>query len=197
MRARLTFALLLLVVVVSVSAQQPATNTAKRPKSGPAPTLVPTGLPTPSAAQAATIAEVIAFEKEMEAAVVRGDVKFLDRALASDFIFTHGDGWIEGGAPLKVDTKKSWLEYVAKEPKPYVYRELDHVQVELHADLALTIGRYFYLPRTNNPAPTTSHQYVWFERVYQKQNGEWKHLSHRTTKGPVREDDDPKVASAK
>ena len=41
--------------------------------------------------------------------------------------------------------------------------------------------------QSNNPQP--GHLYVWFERVYQKQNGEWKHLSHRTVKGPVREDD--------
>jgi hypothetical protein len=26
-------------------------------------------------------------------------------------------------------------------PPPYIYRELDHVQVELHRDIALTIGR--------------------------------------------------------
>jgi hypothetical protein len=43
------------------------------------------------------------------------------------------------------------------------------------------------LPQSNNPQP--GHLYVWFERVYQKQNGEWKHLSHKTVKGPVREDD--------
>jgi ketosteroid isomerase-like protein len=133
----------------------------------------------------------------MEAAVVRGDVAFLDRALSKDFIFTHGDGWTSGGAPLKVDTKTTWLEYVKKQPLPYVYRELDSVQVELHGDIAITVGRYYYLPRTNNPAPTTSHLYVWFERVYQKQNGRWQHLSHRTVKGPVREDDATTVASAK
>jgi hypothetical protein len=117
--------------------------------------------------------------------------------LSEDFLFTHGDGWVEGGAPLKVDTKASWLEYVAKKPGPYVYRELDHVQVELHGDIALTIGRYLYLPRPNEPRPTTSHLYVWFERVYAKQNGEWKHVSHRTTKGPVREDDEPKTTAAR
>jgi hypothetical protein len=63
------------------------------------------------------------------------------------------------------------------------------VQVELHGDLALTIGRYYYLPRSASPRPATSHLYVWFERVYQKQNGRWQHLSHRTVKGPVREDE--------
>jgi len=197
MRTCLT-GLFLLALVGSTSAQQPAAeNTGRLPKTAPAPSPVPIGAPTPSAADRAKIAEVLAFEKAMEAAVVRGDVKFLDRALSPDFLFTHGDGWVEGGAPLKVDTKASWLEYVAKEPRPYIYRELDHVQVELHGDIALTIGRYLYLPRPNNPRPTTNHLYVWFERVYQKQNGEWKHLSHRTTKGPVREDDEPKLTSAK
>jgi hypothetical protein len=187
-----------LLVVCAVGAQQPAVPAGVRvPKTSQPASLVPIGIPAPSAADAAKIAEVLAFEKEMEAAVVRGDVKFLDKALSDDFIFTHGDGWVEGGAPLKVDTKASWLAYVAKQPRPYFYRELDHVQVELHGDIALTIGRYLYLPQSNNPQPSTSHLYVWFERVYQKQNGQWKHLSHRTTKGPVREEDDPKQASAK
>jgi hypothetical protein len=179
----------LLALVAAASAQQVADDAVHRPKTAAAPTPVPIGAPAPSDADRAKIAEVLAFEKQMEAAVVRGDVKFLDRALSPDFLFTHGDGWVDGGAPLKVDTKATWLEYVAKQPSPYIYRELDHVQVELHGDIALTIGRYLYLPRPNNPRPTTNHLYVWFERVYQRQNGEWKHLSHRTTKGPIREDD--------
>jgi hypothetical protein len=180
---------LVLVIAGAASAQQTAGST-RRPKTAPAPSLTPTGVPAPGAAGAATIAEVLAFEKEMEAAVVRGDVKFLDRALTPDFIFTHGDGWTTGGAPLKVDTKASWLAYVAKQPPPYIYRELDHVQVELHGNVALTIGRYLYLPNSNNPQAAKEHLYVWFERVYIKQNGEWKHASHRTVNGPVREADD-------
>jgi hypothetical protein len=179
----------LLALVATASAQQVVDDAVHRPKTAAAPTPVPIGAPVPSDADRAKIAEVLAFEKQMEAAVVRGDVTFLDRALSPDFLFTHGDGWVDGGAPLKVDTKATWLEYVAKQPSPYIYRELDHVQVELHGDIALTIGRYLYLPRPNSPHPTANHLYVWFERVYQKQNGEWKHLSHRTTKGPIREDD--------
>ena len=197
MRARLSL-VFSLSLVCSMSAQQPVSSDAvRRPKTSPAPSLVPIGAPAPTAADAAKIAEVLAFEKEMEAAVVRGDVKFLEKVLSDDFLFTHGDGWVDGGAPLKVDTKSTWLEYVAKQPSPYIYREPDKVQVELHGDIALTIGRYLYLPRPNSPRPTTTHLYVWFERVYVKQNGQWKHLSHRTTKGPVREDDEPKLTSAK
>jgi ketosteroid isomerase-like protein len=179
-----TCILLVVGFATAVAAQTPAVRV---PKTAPAPTLVPTGNPAPTAAEAAKIAEVLAFEKAMEAAVVRGDAKALDRMLAPDFIFTHGDGWTTGGAPLKVDTKASWLAYVVKQPPPYLYRELDHVQVELHGDIAITVGRYLYLPQSNSPQ--LGHLYVWFERVYQKQNGEWKHLSHKTVKGPVREDD--------
>jgi hypothetical protein len=175
---------LLVGAATALAAQTPAVRV---PNSVPAPTLVPTGNPTPTAADVVTIAEVLAFEREMEAAVVRGDAKALDRMLSPDFIFTHGDGWTTGGAPLKVDTKASWLAYVVKQPPPYLYRELDHVQVELHGDIAITVGRYLYLPQSNSPQ--AGHLYVWFERVYQKRNGEWKHLSHKTVKGPVRETD--------
>ena len=75
--------LFLLALVGSASAQQPAAeNTVRLPKTAPAPSPVPIGAPTPSAADSAKIAEVLAFEKAMEAAVVRGDVKFLDHALS-------------------------------------------------------------------------------------------------------------------
>jgi hypothetical protein len=178
MRTWLVF-LLVTILPSAVSAQQPQSAGAQDAVS-------------PS--DAAKIAEVIAFEKEMEAAVVRGDVKFLDRALSADFLFTHGDGWTAGGAPLRVDTKQTWLAYVSQQPSPYVYRELDSVQVELHGDIAITYGRYRYQPRQNSSSVNSGHLYVWFERVYAKRNGQWQHLSHRTVRGPVREEDSPKSA---
>src|SRR5262245_18824110 len=145
MRARFAFSIVFVLVVAgSLSAQQAKS------------TNVPPGVPTPSAADAATIAEVMAFEKQCDDAAVKGDVKFLERALGSDFIMTHGDGWTDGGEPLKVDTKATWLAWVGKQPAPYVYRNLDSVRVELHGDIAITVGRYRYLPRTNSP-PTGEH----------------------------------------
>jgi len=144
---------------------------------------------------AAKIAEVIAFEKEMEAAVLRGDSKFLERALSDDFLFTHGDAWTTGGPPLRLDTKQTWIAYVSQKPSPYVYRELDSVQVELHGDIAITYGRYRYQPSPNVSSGINSGRlYVWFERVYAKRNGQWQHLSHRTVRGPIREEDSPKTA---
>jgi hypothetical protein len=188
MRSWMIASVLVLSLAAFMSAQQ-APQSMWRPKTGPAPTIVPPGAPAPTPSEAERIAAVVAFEREMEAAVVRQDTAFLERALAPTFLFTHGDGWVDGGEPLKVDTKASWIEYVKRQPAPYVYRELDRIQVELHGDVAITMGRYFYLPRSDRP--TTSHLYVWFERVYVRQDGQWQHLSHRTLKGPVREPDGP------
>lgn len=130
----------------------------------------------------ATAREVLAFEKTMEQAVVRGDVKFLDRISASDFSFTHGDGWTTGGAPLRVENKAQWLAAVAKQP--YLSRDLDRVQVELHGDIAITYGMYrarYRAPQDPKRAEFT----VWFERVYAKRNGQWQYVSHRTVHGPT------------
>src|SRR5580704_14215107 len=86
------------------------------------------------ATAADTGAEVITFEKQMESAVVRGEVTFLDKICAPDFSFTHGDGWTTGGAPLRIENREQWLALVGK--APYVVRDLDPVQVELHGDVA-------------------------------------------------------------
>jgi len=200
MRARFAFTFVFLLLIGGLtSAQQPRSSTAvpsPRATSVPstsvpeaAATSVPPGVPAPSAADAVKIAEVIAFEKQCDDAAVKGDVAFLERALSSDFVMTHGDGWTTGGAPLKVDTKATWLAYVGQKPLPYVYRNLDSVRVELHGDVAITIGRYRYLPRTSAPNPASGHLYVWFERLYAKHGDQWQFLSHRTVKGPVREED--------
>jgi hypothetical protein len=203
MRVHLTLVFLLLAVC-SLSAQQssapsapprpvPRGGTAVPPGVGGA----PPGVPAPTAAQAATIAEVMGFEKQCDDAAVKGDAAFLERALSSDFIMTHGDGWITGGMPIKVDTKASWIAYISKQPLPYVYRNLDSIQVELHGDIAITLGRYRYQPRSNNPNPSNGHLYVWFERVYAKHDGRWQFISHRTVNGPNREADAPLSSSTK
>ena len=190
MRALLTF-LLLVMVVCSLSAQQPAAPAAGR---GGGPSSVPQGVggappgvPAPSPADAAKIKEVTAFEKACDDAATQGDVAFIQRAVSSDFIMTHGDGWTTGRLPIKVDTKETWVKSV--ERKPYAYRNLDSVQVELHGDIAITVGRYRMGNRSNSPTPTITRQYVWFERLYAKRNGEWQFLSHRTVNGPKRDED--------
>jgi ketosteroid isomerase-like protein len=129
----------------------------------------------------AAAAEVLAFEKELEAAVVRGDVAYVERVSAPDLSFTHGDRWTTGGKPLLVDDRAAFLKRV--ENKQYTVRDLDSVKVEMHGDIAITYGRYVAQNRTGDP--TKSWFSVWFERVYEKRDGRWLYISHRTVHGPT------------
>jgi hypothetical protein len=135
--------------------------------------------PPTSARDAA--AEVLAFERAIEDAVVRGDVRFVDAASAPTFTFTHGDGWTTGGAPIRVDRRADWLATVAR--APYASRVLDSVKTEAHGDVVITYGRY--VARFKNAEPGRRQFTVWFERVYAKRDGRWQYLSHRTVNGPI------------
>jgi len=127
--------------------------------------------------------EVLAFERDIEAAVVRGDVAFVDAASAPTFTFTHGDGWTTGGAPLRVDSRADWMATVAK--APYASRVLDSVRTEVHGDVVITYGRY--VGRFKEATPGRRQFTVWYERVYANRNGKWQYLSHRTVDGPIYE----------
>jgi len=135
---------------------------------------------SPVVAKPDAASEVLAFERAMEAAVVRGDVAYVDRVSAPDLTFTHGDGWTTGGQPLLVDDRASFLERVKN--KQYNARDLDSVKVEMHGDIAITYGRYVAQNRTGKP--DQSWFSVWFERVYVKRDGHWLYVSHRTVHGP-------------
>ena len=161
-----------LAAISSVAAQQPAAVAARHPGAAP------------NAAQDIA-ADVLAFEREIEAAVVRGDVGFVDAASAPTFTFTHGDGWTTGGAPLRVDSRADWLATVAK--APYASRLLDSVKTEVHGDVVITYGRY--VGRFKDAAPGRRQFTVWYQRVYAKRDGQWQYLSHRTVDGPIYEND--------
>ncbi len=124
--------------------------------------------------------EVLAFEKQVEAAVLGADVAFLDRVCASDFTYTHGDGWTTGGPILGVDTKSEWL---ASLPGRYALREVDSQHVEIHGDVAITMGRVRARTGATNAAQRAFS--FWYIRVYARRGGQWRYLSHRTVHGPV------------
>lgn len=147
--------------------------------------LSPTLKQAPSGVSATAVSpeaeEVLAFERSMEAAVVRGDVSYVDSVSSPDLTFTHGDAWTTGGKPLLVDDKKTFLQRVQN--KQYNARDLDSVKVEMHGDIAITYGRYVAQNRTARPEQSWFS--VWFERVYQKRDGHWLYVSHRTVHGPT------------
>ncbi len=127
--------------------------------------------------------EVLAFERQVEEAVLRADVAFLDRVCASDFTYTHGDGWTTGGPILGVDTKSEWLASLSGR---YAAREVDSQQVEIHGDVAITMGRVRARTGTANAVQRTFS--FWYVRVYARREGAWTYLSHRTVHGPVYDD---------
>ena len=128
-------------------------------------------------------AEVLDLERRIEAAVLHADTAFLDGVLASDFTYTHGDGWITGGAVLGVDHRAEWL---ASLDGRYSRREVDSQQVELHGDVAITMGRVRARSGPSAGAPRSFS--FWYVRVYALRDGRWQYLSHRTVHGPVYED---------
>lgn len=147
--------------------------------------LLPAQQPRPIDSKDATAAEeVLALEKKIEDAVVRGDVAFVDGVLASDFSFVHGDAWTTGGKPLASDDKAAFLKRVAD--KEYLVHDLDGVRTEVHGDVVITYGRYvsLFMPQNRSAAPGRLNS-IWFERVYAKRNGRWQFLSHRTVHGPT------------
>jgi Domain of unknown function (DUF4440) len=160
----------LTVTGLSAFGQQSTLSTAvKSTPTGASATVVPPG------------AEVLAFERSMEAAVVRGDYSYVDSVSAPDLTFTHGDAWTTGGKPLLIDDRRTFLQRVQN--KQYNVRDLDSVKVEMHGDIAITYGRYVAQNRTAKPEQSWFS--VWFERVYEKRDGHWLYVSHRTVHGPT------------
>ncbi len=129
-------------------------------------------------------ARVIALDKKVGEAIVAGDVAFFQSITAVDFTMTHGSLWTSGGEPTRVDGRKEFLEFVKS--KSYKVYELSHVKVEMHHNVAIVYGRYI----ANFPASSTrpaDHAWFscWFQHVYERQNGAWMYVSHRTISGPV------------
>ena len=127
--------------------------------------------------------QVLALEKRIEEAVLRADVAFLDEVCADDFTYTHGDGWTTGGPVLGVDRREEWLASLSGR---YSSREVDSQQVEVHGDVAITMGRVRALSG-GLPEDRRSFSF-WYVRVYAQRDGAWRYLSHRTVHGPVYED---------
>ena len=135
-------------------------------------------------APASPATEVLALERQVEDAIVRGDVAFVDRVTPTDFRFVHGDAWTRGGQPFASDDKTAFLRRVAA--REYLVHDLDNVKVEMHGDVAITYGRYvsLFVPSNRDPADPVRLSSIWFERVYARRNGQWQFLSHRTVHGP-------------
>jgi len=131
------------------------------------------------AAQSAAGAEVLKFERDLAAALVRGDVAYYEKAIAPDFVMIHGDDWTHGDPPRLADDRASFMKRVSG--KIYDHVDIDVQAVEMHGDVAVTYGHYV----GNIPGSPEGRQWfgVWYEKVYAKRDGRWVYLSHRTVDG--------------
>src|SRR5215510_9709701 len=122
-----------------------------------------------SANAAGEAADVLALERKIEAAVVRGDVASAETVLSPDFHFRHGDGWTRGEKAGGIeDDRAAFMKRIAD--KEYLVHDLDNPHIEMHGNVAITWGRYvsLFMPKNRNPANPPGLTTVWFERVWAK-----------------------------
>ena len=122
---------------------------------------------------------VLALERQVETAVLEANVTFLDQICAEDFTYSHGDGWTTGKPLLGIDQRSEWL---ASLQGRYVQREVDSQQIEMHGDVAITMGRV--RARTGGSDEAQRAFSFWYIRVWAYRDNEWRYLSHRTVQGP-------------
>jgi len=134
-----------------------------------------------TAGEASDAEQVLALEREIGRAIVRGDAAFFDSVTAPDFVMTHGDAWTRGAPPALVDDKQSFLKRVAS--RSYAVHDYvdDSVKVEMHGDVALTYGRY--IGQIPGSRPERAWFSVWYVKVYEKRGARWMYVSHRTVRG--------------
>jgi ketosteroid isomerase-like protein len=141
--------------------------------------------PAPPPPASSDEAELRHIDQKIADAVVKGDAVYVRSFTTPDFSMVHGDLWTRGGKANLRDTQESMLSRVTT--PAYAVLDFDHIYTEMHGDIGVTYGRYLAKSTntTGRGAADRAWFSVWFERVYQKQNGKWMYLSHRTTHGPT------------
>jgi len=141
--------------------------------------------PAPAAvAKSPDEAELLKIDQRFAGFFTQGDTRSAAEGTSADFVMVDDEGWTRGQQPLSIDTNQTVLQRVAG--KHYDVLDFDHVQVELHGDVAITAGRYLaHTTGSDKASPDRAWSAAWFVRVYQKRNGQWTWLSHRTVHGPT------------
>ncbi len=115
-------------------------------------------------------AELVEIEKAIAEAVVNLDFETMDRTYADDFVFYHSTGVVEG--------KDDWLRKLRNGEAVYTARIVDSLEVDFHGDTAITSGRIHL--KTRSPDPQRQEFTVWYYRIYEKRDGRWQMVSHRS-----------------
>jgi hypothetical protein len=88
----------------------------------------------------------------------------------------------------EIDTKSTWKEYAKAKNKTFLARDIDSAKVELHADIAIVVGRLNVRAKFEEENKLQTFCYsLHYVHVYAKRNNKWTFISHRTAKMVVPE----------
>ena len=116
-------------------------------------------------------------EADIDTALVSGEIAVLEKYLAEDLIFHHGDTWVEGGEFIFDDSKVSLMK--TAQSGNYTHREILESVVQLHGDTAIIRGLALGKLKRQGELLTFRTYYL---RVYEWDSGDWRMLTHFTTK---------------
>jgi len=112
---------------------------------------------------------VDSINREVDRAVVKKNISYMQKHFSTDFKFTHGTGML--------DNKESWIGKAQLTRVQYMSREHDSINVELHNDIAIVTG----VLRVVLPPGGNRYGYaIRYERIYRLNKNVWQMISHRT-----------------
>lgn len=111
---------------------------------------------------------LVTLNQRIDDLVVQRNTIALDSLYATDFVFSHGSGKVEG--------KTGWLTTVGR--NNYPKRLHDSVKVELHPGVGIVKGK-MSIERVNKDK--TDRYHLRYLRVYALRAGRWQLISHSTT----------------
>ena len=122
-------------------------------------------------------AVIVNLENQVEVAILRRDIAYLESVYAPGYRVKHSEGILQ--------TRDQWLMSI--KTSRFRRHQVDSLDVEVHGDIALVTGRMYVLPESTDP--TFQGVTVRYVRVYRRQAGRWQQLTHHSTKqtfGPPR-----------
>lgn len=118
-------------------------------------------------------AQVKKAEADRFAAMVKNDVATVDRLLAPELVYTHGDGRVIDKAAFIADLKTGDFKYVSITPTD--------LKVQIYGDTAVVTGGAG-MQVVNKGAPATIK--IRYTNVQLRRNGAWQMVAWQATRLP-------------
>lgn len=122
-------------------------------------------------------ADLATLDRQLQEAMVSGDLALLQKHIGEDHIFTHG--LLTGHAETKADV----LTNAKKEKRLHLTRKASSQVVERHGNVAIVLGRLDVRrrPLESNKETQEMCYGLNYIHLYVIRNGHWQFISHRTS----------------